>query len=138
MTQIERFAMMNRLSRFEPEDLDPLLSPLDPCRNAPGKDIAPCTAPGLLPRPRLSRPDAIAIGVLIDRPCGEPAQVALRLAALSLEQDVEVIALTSLDYSGLERFGIRAERVAGGTAAEVEACRDQIMRFWGIEVLLPT
>jgi hypothetical protein len=138
MTSPGHFAMINRLSRFQPDDLDPLLAPFDKRADAQGSDIAPCPVPGRLPRPALSRPDAIAVGVLVDRPITDPADVALRLAALALEQDVEVIALSSLDYSGLERFGFRSERIAGHTAAERAACRDQIMQFWGIEVLLPT
>jgi hypothetical protein len=41
------------------------------------------------------------------------------------------------DYSGIERFGFRTEKVAGKTEAERDACRDQLRQFWGIELTLP-
>jgi len=137
MTVSDRFAQINRLSRHLPDDLDLLLEPFDPRARAPGTSIPPCPSPGVLPRPKLARADAIAVGVLIDRPLANPVDAAFRLASLALEQDVEVIVLSSLDYSGLERFGFRTERIAGHTAVERAACRDQLMQFWGVEVLLP-
>lgn len=138
MTITEKFALVARLTCCQPEDLDPLLEPFDAVSHRPGKDLAPCPGPSALPRARLAAPDAIAVGVLIDRPLPDPADAACRLAALAIEQDVHLVALTSLDYSGLERFGIRTERISGQTAEERTRCRDQLMQFWGIEVLVPT
>jgi hypothetical protein len=48
-----------------------------------------------------------------------------------------VIVLGMSDYSGIERFGFRTEKVAGETEAERDACRDQLRQFWGIELTLP-
>jgi hypothetical protein len=138
MTITDKFALVARLTCRQPEDLDPLLEPFDAVSHSPGRDLAPCPRPSALPRPRLAAPDAIAVGVLIDRPLSDPADAACRLAALAIEQDVHLVALTTLDYSGLERFGIRTERISGQTAEEHRWCRDQLMQFWGIEVLVPT
>jgi hypothetical protein len=121
----------------EPEDLDRLLEPFDAVASRPGKDLAPCPSPSALPSARLANPHTIAVGVLIDRTIPDPVEAAYRLAGLAIEQDVHLVALSSLDYSGLERFGIRTERIVGNTPEERVQCRDQLMQFWGIEVLVP-
>jgi hypothetical protein len=137
MTGKNSFATINRLTRAQPEDLDRLLCGFDPRARPPGQDIAPCPGPVLLPPLKLARDDAIAVGVALSAPVGDPADVAFRLSALAIEQDVEVIVLSMPDYSGIERFGFRTEKVAGETEAERDACRDQLRQFWGIELTLP-
>lgn len=137
MTGKNSFATINRLTRAQPEDLDRLLCGFDPRARPPGQDIAPCPGPVLLPPLQLARDDAIAVGVALSAPVGDPADVAFRLSALAIEQDVEVIVLSMPDYSGIERFGFRTEKVAGETEAERDACRDQLRQFWGIELTLP-
>lgn len=137
MTGKNSFATINRLTRAQPEDLDRLLCGFDPRARPPGQDIAPCPGPVLLPPLKLARDDAIAVGVALSAPVGDPADVAFRLSALAIEQDVEVIVLSLPDYSGIERFGFRTEKVAGETEAERDACRDQLRQFWGIELTLP-
>jgi hypothetical protein len=137
MTGKDSFATVNRLTRAQPEDLDRLLCGFDPRARPPGQDIAPCPGPVLLPPLKLARDDAIAVGVALSAPVGDPADVAFRLSALAIEQDVEVIVLSMPDYCGIERFGFRTEKVAGETEAERDACRDQLRQFWGIELTLP-
>jgi hypothetical protein len=137
MTGKNSFATVNRLTRAQPENLDRLLCGFDPRARPPGQDIAPCPGPVLLPPLKLARDDAIAVGVALSAPVGDPADVAFRLSALAIEQDVEVIVLSMPDYSGIERFGFRTEKVAGETEAERDACRDQLRQFWGIELTLP-
>jgi hypothetical protein len=137
MTAQARLAAVTRLSRAAPEDLDPLLAGFDRRAARPGQDIAPCPAPQRLPALPLAQKDAVAIGVDLTAPPADATDLAFRLAALAAEQDVEVVVLSTEDYSGLERFGFRTEKIAGATAAERAACRDQLCRFWGIELVLP-
>ncbi|MBA3910287.1 MAG: hypothetical protein C0524_10475 [Rhodobacter sp.] len=137
MSTTNRFALINRLTQAEPDDLDDLVSGFDRRSRTPGKDLAPCPGPGQLPPLKLAQTDAIAVGVSISGPIKDPADAAFRLCALAIEQDVEVIVLSSLDYSGMERFGFRTERIVGETAAMRDACRDQLVQFWGIELTLP-
>ena len=137
MTARDEFALIKRLTCAQPDDLDAVLSGFDPRARPAGQDIAPCPLPAVLPQLKLARKDAIAVGVRVSSPIEDTADVAFRLGTLSIEQDVEVIVLSDLDYSGLERFGFRTEKVAGETEAEREACRDQIRQFWGIELTLP-
>jgi len=141
MTRSDRLSLMNLLSPANPDDLDALLSRFLPDASVQtqvvGQELAPCPGPGLLPPLPLASADAIAVGFEVTAPLSDLAGAAYRLAALAAEQDVEVIILTTLDYSGLERFGFRTERIAGSTAEEREACRRQIKQFWGIELTLP-
>lgn len=137
MTLPDQFALVARLTCREPDDIDRLLETFDADPPRPGRDLAPCPTPSALPSARLANPHGIAVGVLIDRTLPDPAEAAYRLAGLAIEQDVHLVALSSLDYSGLERFGLRTERIVGHTPEERVQCRDQLMRFWGIEVLVP-
>ena len=137
MTGKDSFAPVNRLTRAQPDDLDPLLRGFDPRARPPGQDITPCPGPAVLPPLNLARKDGIAVGVALSSLFDDPADVAFRLSALAIEQDVEVIVLSTTDYSGIERFGFRTEKVAGETEAERDACRDQLRQFWGIELTLP-
>jgi hypothetical protein len=132
-----RLAALARISPEAPIDLDALLARFDRRAGPPGQDIAPCPLPVRLPATPLAKADAIAIGVDLKRPPADPAALAFQLCALAAEQDVEVVVLCEADYSGLERFGLRTERVAGSTEAERAACRDQLCQFWGIELVLP-
>lgn len=137
MTAPERLAVLTRLSPALPEDLDSLLAPFDRRAARVGQDIAPCPAATRLPPVSLARKDGVAIGVDLPVPPADAADLAFRLAALSVEQDVEMIILSGADYSGLERFGFRTERIAGATEAERTACRDQICQLWNIELVIP-
>jgi hypothetical protein len=138
MTASDPFAPLVRLTPLQPEDLNPLLDPFDADPRQQGQDLAPCPKPTALPWPGLARPDTVAVGVLVDSPLPDPAEAAFRLTTLATEQDVAVIALSSLDYCGLERFVIRTERIAGQTEAERAQCRDQVMQFRGLEVVVQT
>jgi hypothetical protein len=77
-----------------------------------------------------------AIGFRITQERADITQVALHLANLAMEHEVEVVVLNHLDYCGLERFGFRCERITGQTDAERDACEEEIRRFWGIDLVL--
>ncbi len=130
-------AALARLSPHAPDDLDALLAPFDRRAGPEGRDISPCPAPVRLPPTALARQDAVVIGLDLPAPVAHPADLALRLSALAVEQDLEIVVLSGQDYSGLERFGLRSERVAGTTPEERAACRDQLCQLWGIELVLP-
>ena len=132
-----RLDALARITPIAPQDLDALLAPFDRRAGPPGQDLAPCPTPVRLPPAPLSRADAVAIGVHLTAPPPDPAALAFQLCAMAAEQDVEVVILCEADYSGLERFGLRTERIAGATEAERAACRDQLCQFWGIELVLP-
>lgn len=77
-----------------------------------------------------------AIGIMVSDNDESIETLAARLAALAIERDCEVIALTQGAISGLERFGFRTERIAGETKATRDECLEQIRRFWNLEIIL--
>jgi hypothetical protein len=132
-----RLVEITRLTRCEPIDLDALIAHYDPRTQQSGIDIAPCRTTAALPPCPLARPDAIAIGALVTVFQKDPADVAFRLLSLATEQDLEVIVFTDLEYSGLERFGLRTERIVGTSPEERRACIEEVKAFWGIELIIP-
>lgn len=64
------------------------------------------------------------------------AILAGQLLSLSMEREADVIVLSEIDYSGLERFGFRSERICGETEAAREACEYQVSRLWNPEIVL--
>jgi hypothetical protein len=132
-----QLAALSRISPETPVDLDALLARFDRRAGPPGQDLSPCPWPVRLPPTPFAKADAIAIGVHLAGPPPAPAALAFQLCAMAAEQDVEVVILCEADYSGLERFGLRTERLAGTTEVERAHCRDQLCQFWGIELVLP-
>jgi hypothetical protein len=132
----DRAASLLRLTQQEPVDIDGILAPFDARRNPVGQDLAPGGGSGAVPPCPFSRPDEVVMATRVTTPPANPTDVAFRLMGLSVEQDVEVVVFSDLDYSGLERFGFRTERIAGTTPAEKEACIAQLRSFWGIELMI--
>ena len=130
-------AVLARLTRHEPLDLDDLLRPLDPRAGGErGRDHLPAGV-GLTPfAPQFKEEGGVAVGVRLREPPEDPAGLAGQLAAFGLERGVEVVVLSHPDYSGLERFGFRTERVVGATEAERAACERQLAAFWNLEVII--
>jgi hypothetical protein len=129
-------AILSRIARHEADDLDDVAAAFDPRRGAPGRDLFPEIGAVLMPQAELKRKDAVCVGYRVQDAPPDAADRAMRLAAFAIERDVEVIALAEGDTSGLERFGIRTERIAGDTPSARAACEDQIRRFWNIDLVL--
>lgn len=113
-----------------------MTAPLDPRIRPSGKAIFPdeCFGPDVAALLLLE--DEAAIGFRIVSPREDIASVAMKLASLGMEHDVEVVVLADGDYSGLERFGFRSEWICGETAEQHDDCLDQIRQFWGIDLIL--
>jgi hypothetical protein len=137
MMREDRLSPVLRLTQSQPEDIDAILCVADSRAGILGQDIAPCDGSVALPPLSLAEDEMVAVAVTVSSPLENPADVAARLCALSIEQEIEIVVLTSLDYSGLERFGFRTERIAGNTEAEHTACVEELKRFWGIELTIP-
>ena len=136
MTSVTQIASLLKLTQHEPINLDGVLAEHEPRRNPVGKDIAPCSETSALPPCPFVRSDAVVVAMRVAYPLEDATDVAFRLAALAVEQDIEVVVFSDLDYSGLERFGFRTERIAGATVAERDACVQQLRMFWGAELLI--
>lgn len=64
------------------------------------------------------------------------AKRAGEFAALAVERNCEIIAISEGDLSGFERFGIRTERLSGETEEEREICLEQIRAFWSMAIII--
>lgn len=128
--------VMTRITRQDATSLDELIGRFDPRCNPVGRDIFPEETAQIRPEIAFKRVDLACIGVRVVTPRPDMADFAMHLSALALEKDAEIIILNHLDYSGMERFGFRCERVSGATPEAREVCEDQIKRFWGIEIVI--
>jgi hypothetical protein len=127
---------ITRITSEEATPLDDVVSAADPRCDPIGRDLFFPEMPPVLPDARMARPDVVAIGIRIDTVRGDLPRLALQLAALALEKECQIVVLTTLPYSGLERFGFRTERIAGATEDERAACEAQIRAFWNIELVI--
>lgn len=128
--------VLARISRSQPDSLDHLLRVYDPRSAQPGADVFPDEVCQLPFAPQFKREDTVVIGVRIKAIPADPADLAAQLSTFALERDVEVIVLSDLDYSGLEQFGFRLEKISGETEAARALCERQISAFWGLEVII--
>ena len=128
-------SILPRIGPHDADDLDPLLSPHDPRRGTPGRDLFPLPEAVLMPEAALRRTDAVCVGLRAGT--ADPSEVvdrAMRLAAFAAERDVQVVVLSETDRSGFERFGFRVERIAGETPEQRAACEAQVRRFWNLDL----
>ena len=128
--------VLGRVTAHDAADIDDLTAHFDPRRNPVGRDVFPEIAAQLMPEAAMKRPGAICVGVRVAAPPADPADQAMRLVAFALEKDVEIVVLSHVDHSGFERFGFRAERIAGETEAARTDCENQLRRFWNIDTVL--
>lgn len=129
-------SMVSRITPFEAVNIDGILEANDPRTCAGGNDIFPSGVGKSAFRPLFRSESTVTIGIRISIKRDDLAILAGQLAALCMEKDVEVIVLSTLDYSGLERFGFRSERICGETPEQLMACELQLVRFWNLEVII--
>lgn len=127
--------IMSRISPWEADDLDELLAPSSQRAARPGAVVFPQTEAPLMPRVAFRRADAVCVGFRVEPGGGPATGRAVRFAAMALERDVEVVVLTEEDVCGFERFGFRTERIAGEGESR-RNCIDQLLRFWGLDLVL--
>jgi hypothetical protein len=129
--------ILARINKRVACDLDDVVGRFDIHRNPVGRDIFPSGVAPPMPEARFKNGDFICIGIRVDkRRTNDLADLGMRLATLALEKDVEVIVLNHLDYSGLERFGFRCERIVDDSGEDTELCELQVRRFWNISLVL--
>ena len=134
MTQDEWLGVLARLTDAGPFDLD-----AGPREGRRGAGLAGWTADHLPPSPRLwERPesDATYIGVRVDNRIADCIAVAVRLAAVAVEREVNPIILTGLPNSGFERFGFRVERFVDSPGVDREAWEAEMTAFWDLALII--
>ncbi len=125
-----------RIVPQDADDLDAVTRGFDRRHAAAGIDVFPDVTAVLQPQESFRRPDAVAVGLRVTATLTDASDRAMRLAAFAAEQDVEIVVLSHVDVTGLERFGFRIERVAGATPEAKARCERQIRDFWAIDLVL--
>lgn len=129
--------MLSRIAPQDADDLNELVGPFDARRAAvPGRDVFPPLEGGLAENTALKREDLVCVGVRVAAPPADAAERAVRLAAFAVERDVEIVLLSEVDATGLERFGFRVERVGTESDDPLGRYEDQVRRFWNIDLVL--
>lgn len=128
--------VIGRITPHDAAGIDDLTGPVDPRCTHGGRVIFPQNIALPVANMPFASPDTGTIGFRITAARDDIAQVGLQLAALAMENGVEVVVFNHLDYCGLERFGFRCERIAGHTPAQKAQCEEQIRRFWNIDLIL--
>lgn len=126
-------------SRINPQDagnIDDLLFAYD-------SRAAKCAGHAIMPKGQsvgfhagFRDPETAIIGYRVREMRADLPAVAMRLAMFAAERGADVVILSDLPYSGLERFGFRVERVCGETQEDRDACADQLKDFWAMDVVL--
>lgn len=129
-------AVLARLAPVSPVDIDDLISEIIPPSRAMGQGVFFLADHTAIPERAEQAAAAPRLGFKVREPIADPANVARRLAVLSLEKSVEVIVLSLVDNCGLERFGFRVERISGQTEREHSLCEAQLRSFWNIGLVI--
>lgn len=128
--------VISRITRSDAQNVDDIAGAWDPRCNPTGRAIFPEGA-SLAPEGMPFKSEAMsAIGFRMTEPRKDIIQVAMQLATLAMENEVEVVIFNHLDYCGLERFGFRCERITGDSADAIELCEEQVRRYWNIDLIL--
>lgn len=128
--------LIARIVPQDADDLDPLLSAFDTEAGLDGRALFPPETAVTRPETALKRTDSICVGLRVTAPLADAADRALRLATFAAERDVEIVVLSHVAVTGLERFGFRIERIVGDTPEDRARCEDQIRRLWNLELVL--
>jgi len=124
------------ITPLEPTDLDGIIDTLRPPLSDSKQTVFPVeTVKNPIPV-QFRDETTVCFGARVTKDTPDRLGLAMTLAQMAAEKGAFPIILSHLDYSGLEQFGFRVERVAGKNAEEIEACEAQICEFWKIVMVI--
>jgi len=131
------FDVVTRITPDEPVDLDPVV--FDHVADEVSREVAARgRATVAAPSSRLWERDETRshIGIRIARTHPDALHLALRLASAAAERGVVPVIVSSLDRTGLERFGFRVERLPSGPPDEVTRCEEEVRKLWDMPIII--
>jgi len=128
--------VISRISPQTPTNLDHLLAPHDPRARPPAAYRFPTNSRASLFDTPFAKESTIAFGARVTHETSDRVALAMTLAEMAAEKMAEPIILSHLEYSGLERFGFRVERVCGATEEEIMAAEAELIAFWNIVLVI--
>ncbi|MFD0981440.1 hypothetical protein [Tropicimonas aquimaris] len=75
------------------------------------------------------------IGIRVTRSLAAPDRAAARLAGMAIERSVVPVILIRVDFCGLERFGLRIERLPDDPEA-AGAAEEELRKFWDLAIII--
>ena len=117
------------------ETLDDLIEVFDARHTSPGNCVFPENK-WHSSKKNFRESSTVCIGVRVDGDDIDRTDLSMKLASMALEKDVVPIIFFRGDYSGMERFGFRVEKVSGETEVARLECEEQLKRFWNISVMI--
>lgn len=135
MTVDDWSTIITKITPHSPEHLDDILESFDARRTTNGRCIFPENNwhNGQSP---FRDTATVCIGVRIDGDNVERSDLSMKLASMALEKNVIPVILFEGDYSGMERFGFRTEKIAGESKNERRESEEQLKQFWNISVVI--
>ncbi len=138
MNQEHWVSIINRVTAFQPLDLDDDIRKFAPLSNSAASSHMLCGENGKQSAYlwQHDNPNGAFLGVRIKQFPDDIAQLAISLASLAIEKQLYPIILTTLDDTGLQQYGFRVERIAGETPLEITQCEREFTAFWGLVVIV--
>ena len=81
-------------------------------------------------------PELATIGMRLRKRPAHPERLAAHIIGMAMERGIETIVFSHLGHCGLERFGLRIERIGGASPAEIALQEEELMRFWNIALVI--
>ncbi len=136
MSQTDWADVVASITPLEPTDLDAIIDRSK--KNQPAKAGLefPLDAAIAPMKPSFKDETTVCFGARVTENTPNRLALAVTLAQMAAEKGATPIILSHLDYSGLEQFGFRVERIGGKTEEEREACEAQVCAFWNIVMVI--
>jgi hypothetical protein len=128
-------AVLGRITRSAPMDLDPVLFP-DTAAPAPAVAMdTPTHAPSAA---LWTRPDfgPSYIGIRVKTHIASPDQLAAVVAAAAVERQIIPIFLSWNGTCDMQRFGFRVEYICGTTDADCSVLETEVARLWNLAIIV--
>ncbi len=128
--------VLARINTHDAMNIDHLLCGYDERYDPSGQPLFPVALPPTWHEVAFKEADAVTVAAVVSRGTDNKAGIALHLAALAMEKNVQIVVFTDDDYAGLERFGFRVERVDLPSGEGHSGTFAQLKAFWNVEVFI--
>ena len=135
MTADDWSMIITKIAPLNAEPLDDILEVFDIRYTSNGNCILPDNGWHSSQKAFLNS-STVCIGVRVDGDNIDRTDLSMKLASMALEKEVVPIIFSRGDYSGMEKFGFRVEKISGKTETERLECEEQLKRFWNISVVI--
>lgn len=135
MTVDEWSMIITKIIPRNAEPIDDILEAFDTRYSSDGSYIFPDKG-WLGSQKAFQNPSTVCIGVRVEGDYIDRTDLSMKLASMAIEKEIMPIIISRGDYSGMEKFGFRVEKLSGETEDQQLNCEEQLKRFWNISVVI--